>query len=263
MKYNYKKVEINYKKRGEGSNVVLIHGFLENQKMWDVVVDVLKDTHTVYTLDLLGHGQSDGLCDIHTMEQQARVVNDFMNTEKIFKATIIGHSMGGYVSLAFAALFPEKLSGLGLLNSHPFSDNEEKQDARDRAVRTVKQNHIAYVKAAIPSFFAPDNREKYKKEIDKLIEQALEMKPNNITAALKGMKRRKDHTEIFCGRQAYPKLWIIGKKDPLIELDKIRQLAIDCKDTDYIELGEGHMTYVENKEEMPAVIKRFLKNNKI
>jgi pimeloyl-ACP methyl ester carboxylesterase len=261
MKYTYKKTEVSYRERGEGNPVILVHGFLENQKMWDIVIDELKDTHKVYTLDLLGHGDTDGLCDIHTMEQQAVLINDLMNRNKILKATIIGHSMGGYISLAFAAMFPEKVAGLGLLNSHPFADNPEKQEARERAIKTVKRNYKAYVKAAIPSFFAPDNRDKYKNEIGKLVAEALKMSPENIIAALKGMKLREDKIELFCQRQNYPKLWIIGKKDPLIELNKIRELADRCKGTDYIELGEGHMTYVENKNEMPQVIKRFLQRN--
>jgi len=261
MKYNYKKTDISYRERGEGPAVILVHGFLENQKMWNDVVDVLKDTHQVYTLDLLGHGDSDGLCDIHTMEQQAMLINDLMQRQKIIKATLIGHSMGGYVSLAFAELYPEKLTGLGLLNSHPFADNIEKQEARERAIKTVKRNYEAYVKAAIPSFFAPDNREKYRDEIDKLVHEALKMSPENIIAALKGMKLRKDRSDLFCKRQHFPKLWIIGKKDPLIDLEKIRDLAAHCKGTDYIELSEGHMSYVENKTEMPAVIKRFLQRN--
>ncbi len=261
MKYNYKKIDISYRESGAGKVVILIHGFLENQKMWDNVVAKLESSHKVYTLELLGHGKSDGLCDIHTMEQQAMLINDFMQRQKIIKATLIGHSMGGYVSLAFAEMFPEKLAGLGLLNSHPFADNAEKQEARERAVKTVKSHYEAYVKAAIPSFFAPDNREKYHKEIEKLIDEALKMTPENIIAALKGMKLRKDRADLFCKRQNYYKLWIIGKKDPLIDLEKIRDLAANCKGTDYIELGEGHMSYVENKDEMPAVIKRFLQRN--
>ena len=261
MKYNYKKVDISYRETGSGNTVILVHGFLENQKMWDGVVKELEHTHRVFTLDLLGHGKSDGLCDIHTMEQQAMLINDLMKRHKILKATLIGHSMGGYICLAFAEMFPEKLAALGLLNSHPFADNIEKQEARERAVKTVKNHYEAYVKAAIPSFFAPDNREKYRKEIEKLIGQALKMSPENIIAALKGMKLRNDRSNLFCKRQPYYKLWIVGKKDPLIELEKIRDLAANCKGTDYIELGEGHMSYVENKDEMPAVIKRFLQRN--
>ncbi len=261
MKYTYKKTEIYYKSRGEGNPVILVHGFLENHKMWDIVVDALKEDHKIYTLDLLGHGSSDGLCDVHTMEQQAMLIKDLLDREKILQATIIGHSMGGYISLAFAELYPEKVAALGLLNSHPFADNFEKQEARERAVKTVQRNYEAYVKAAIPSFFAPDNRQKYKDDIQKLVLEALKMTPENIIAALKGMKLRKDRSEMFCSRQQYPKLWIVGKKDPLIDLDKIRSLAEHCKGTDYIELGDGHMSYVENKDEMPMVIKRFLQRN--
>lgn len=263
MKYIYKKTEIFYKKTGRGTPVILIHGFLENHKMWNGVVEVLKDNYEVFTLDILGHGQSSGLCDIHTMEQQAMIIKDFMDRQNILKANIIGHSMGGYISLAIAEMYPEKLLSLGLLNSHPFADNFEKQEARERAIKTVQYNYEAYIKAAIPSFFASGNRKKYQKEIKKLVDEALKMKPKEIIAALRGMKIRKDRSDLFCNLQPYPKLWIIGKKDPLIEFEKIRSSAENCKGTDYIELPDGHMSYVENKKEMPLVIKRFLQRNNL
>ena len=263
MKFHYTQTDIYYKTAGKGKNIVLIHGFLENHKMWNYLVDQLKATHNVLVLDLLGHGKSDGLCDVHTMEQQAQMINRLMLEKEIMQATVIGHSMGGYVSLAFAELFPEKLSGLILLNSHPFSDGEEKKKARERAIKTVEANYLAYIKAAIPSFFAPDNRNRYKKQIEKLVAEASQMKPENIIAALKGMMLRKDRSELFCSRSGYPKMWVVGKKDPLIDPEKIMELAERCKEVDYIELSEGHMSYVENKKEMPVVIGNFLKRNNL
>ncbi len=263
MKFNYKKTDIYYYKKGSGKAIVLIHGFLENNKMWNVLVNKIKEDHSVVVLDLLGHGKSNGLCDVHTMEQQAKVVNDVMNRLDIMNAVIVGHSMGGYISMAFVELFPEKVSGLILLNSHPFSDNDEKKSARERAISTVKKNYIAYVKAAIPSFFAPDNRSRYKAKIDKLIDEALSMTPENIVAALRGMMLRPDRSELFCKRTSYPKMWIVGKKDPLMDADKVLELANRCKYVDYIELSEGHMSYVENSKEMPNIIYKFLKRNNL
>jgi len=263
MKYNLKKTDIYYKKRGEGKVVILVHGFLENHKMWDGLVEKLKNNHEVIVLDLLGHGKSDGLCDIHTMEQQAKVIKDLMNRLGIIQATLVGHSMGGYVSLAFAELFPEKLSGLVLLNSHPFSDNEEKKTVRERAITTIQKNYLAYIKASIPSFFAPENRTKYKRQINKLIDEASSMKPQDIIAALKGMMMRKNQSDILCTQTGYPKMWIVSKKDPLIDIENILELAHNCKTVDYIELSEGHMSYIENAKEMPEIIKKFLKRNNI
>ncbi len=263
MKYTYQTTQISYQKIGKGKPVVLIHGFLENKKMWKVVTDAIATNHTVYTIDLLGHGESDGLCDIHTMEQQAKVINNFLEKEQVLKATIIGHSMGGYISLAFAKLFPEKITALGLLNSHPFSDDDEKRQARERAIKSVRNNHIAYVKAAIPSFFAPDNRSRYKEKIKKLLEDATKMQAQNITAAIRGMKLREDHSELFCKGNDFPKLWIIGIKDPLIELEKIRAASTQCENVAYIEISEGHMSYIENQKEMPVAIKKFLEEHEL
>jgi len=115
--FNYKNIQIRYTSTGKGRVVVLLHGFLENLNMWDTIVPKLAKKNRVITIDLLGYGKSENLGYIHTMEDQAQLVKAVLKHLRLRKYILIGHSMGGYISLAFAELFPHSLKGLCLLNS--------------------------------------------------------------------------------------------------------------------------------------------------
>ena len=113
----FKNTKISYNEQGKGTAVVLLHGFLENQSMWDAFVPEFSKKYRVITIDLLGHGQTECLGYIHSMEDQADMVHHVLHELKIRKAILVGHSMGGYVALAFAELYPDNMKGLVLLNS--------------------------------------------------------------------------------------------------------------------------------------------------
>ena len=119
----YKNTQIYYTDTGKGTAVVLLHGFLENKTMWDVYVSELSKKNRIITIDLLGHGETESLGYIQTMEENADVVHDVLSKLRIRKAILVGHSMGGYVALAFAELYPEKMKGLVLLNSTSKEDS--------------------------------------------------------------------------------------------------------------------------------------------
>ncbi len=109
---SYKNIRVNYTSTGKGSAIVLLHGFLENSFMWNEIIPVLSKRNKVITVDLFGHGKTENLGYIHTMEEQATMVRSLLKTLNIRKATLIGHSMGGYVVLAFAELFPKNTKGI-------------------------------------------------------------------------------------------------------------------------------------------------------
>ncbi|WP_339609606.1 alpha/beta hydrolase [uncultured Planktosalinus sp.] len=248
MLLNYKSSSFYYTRQGNGNALVLLHGFLENQTMWEPFISQLSDNHTVITIDLPGHGKSDCLGYIHTMEQMAEVVEAVLVKESITEANFIGHSMGGYVALAFAERYPKKCSGIVLVNSTTKADSPERKKNRDRAIALVKKHKEAFLSMAIANLFAEENREKFATAIRESKQTALEMPVQGIIAALEGMKIRKDRTYIL-KQFSKPKQIIAGTKDPIIPFDKIKNLAIECK-CSFQSLIGGHMSTIENRDEL-------------
>ena len=149
----YKNTKISYSDSGKGGAIVLLHGFLENQKMWQELVPELSKKYRVITIDLLGHGDSGCLGYVHSMEENADVVHSVLSELRIRKAIFVGHSMGGYVALAFAELHPANVKGLVLLNSTSKADSEERKKNRDRAIKAVKKDYMGFIRLSIANLF--------------------------------------------------------------------------------------------------------------
>lgn len=251
----YKNTKISFTDSGEGNAIVLLHGFLENKKMWTEYVDLFLEKHRVITIDLLGHGESDSLGYVHEMEENANAVNEVLENLKIEKAIILGHSMGGYVALAFAELFPQKIQKLVLLNSTSKEDSAEKKLNRTRAIKAVKQNYVNFVSLAIANLFSENNRLRLENEIEKVREQALKTPLQGIIASLEGMKIRKDR-EWLLHANRFPVLLILGKKDPVLNYeDSLSQ--IEDTTVELISFEDGHMSHIENKEELKPILLDF------
>ena len=107
----FKGTELLYSDRGEGLCLVLLHGYLESGKIWDSFAERIPRGYRVIVPDIPGHGQSDSWGDLHSMDDLAAAISAIMEAEGIGKIFLVGHSMGGYVVMAFAELFPEKLLG--------------------------------------------------------------------------------------------------------------------------------------------------------
>ncbi|WP_406844666.1 alpha/beta fold hydrolase [Flavobacterium soyae] len=251
----YKNTKISFTDSGEGNAIVLLHGFLENKKMWAEYVNLFSEKYRVITIDLLGHGESDCLGYVHEMENNADVVYEVLQSLKIEKATILGHSMGGYVALAFAELFPENIKKLVLLNSTSKEDSPEKKLNRTRAIKAVKQNYVNFVSLAIANLFSENNRTRLADEIEKVREQALKTPLQGIVASLEGMKIRKDR-EWLLHENRFPVLLILGKKDPVLNYEE--SLAqIEHTTAELISFEDGHMSHIENKEELKPILLDF------
>lgn len=257
MTLAYKGIKINYQTTGDGTPLVFLHGFLENATMWNTVTPHFTDTHRCITIDLLGHGKTGCLGYIHTMEDMAIAIKYVLEYLEIHKATIIGHSMGGYVALAMADLSPDHIDGLVLLNSTSFPDNKERKQNRSRAIQIVKKNPSAFTNMAIENLFAEENRSKFPKEIKTIKDQASKTPLQGIISALEGMKIREDRRTILTNFKK-PKILIAGKQDPILPYDLTRQEANECK-TDLVSLDGGHMSYIENTAEFLKTIFQFLK----
>ncbi|MGY5352111.1 alpha/beta fold hydrolase [Wenyingzhuangia sp. IMCC45533] len=255
----YKNTKIHYTASGKGTTVVLLHGFLENVHMWKNLEQLLVSKYRVVCIDLLGHGKSDNLGYVHTMTQMAEVVKAVLEELNVRRSFFIGHSMGGYVSLAFADLYPDNVKGLILLNSTARTDTNEKKTGRDRAIAVVKENHKSFIRTSIPMLFRSKCRKIYAKEIAEVKKQALTTSRQGIIAALEGMKIRLDR-EVLLHFGPYPSLMILGKKDPVLNYEDLIEQTKDSK-TSVVELENGHMSLIEDRLDAESAILSFIRKN--
>ncbi len=246
MIYNYKNIPIYYKTVGKGSAIVLLHGFLESSNMWESLIPHLAKNNLIITIDFPGHGKSGVISEIHTMELMAEVVDRTLQHLQISSAAFVGHSMGGYVALAFAELFPEKVEKIILLNSTPAADSDDRKENRDRALKIIDQNPQAYISMAIRNLFAESSFEKFTSEIKSLIMEAHSFPTEGIKAAIKGMRERKDRTKVLKDFNK-GKYMIIAKEDPILPISDAKKLGEFCGVSVKIIEG-GHMSMIENHD---------------
>lgn len=256
----FKNTSISYTDSGKGTAIILLHGFLENQTMWDAFVPEFSKKHRVITIDLLGHGDTECMGYVHSMEDNADVVHAVLAELRIRKAVLVGHSMGGYVGLAFAELYPDAVKGLVLLNSTSRADSDERKKNRDRAIVAVKQNYSNFIRMAIANLFSEDNREKLLNEIEQVKIEALKTPLQGIVASLEGMKIRMDR-EVLLHLTPYPKLLILGEKDPVLNYEETKE-QIEETDVKFLTFPDGHMSHIENQEELSKKLLTFFKGIK-
>ena len=235
----------------------MLHGFLENQQMWHDMIPELTKKYRVITVDLLGHGQTECLGYVHEMEDQADMIHDVLTRLRIRKAVFIGHSMGGYIALAFAELYPDFMKGLLLMNSTSFADSDERKTNRDRAIKAVKKDYATFVRLSIANLFSEDNRTHLSDEIESVKLEALKTPLQGIVAALEGMKIRKDR-EVLLHFGPYPKLLILGEKDPVLNYNE-NKIQVENTNAELVTFADGHMSHIENRTEIIAIIGAFLK----
>jgi pimeloyl-ACP methyl ester carboxylesterase len=240
---------VNYGMQGRGKCLVLLHGFLESLKIWDDFTNQLSKEFKVLTIDLPGHGASEALAEVHSMELMADMVKAVLEHLKIQECVMIGHSMGGYVTSAFASKYPEYLRGMGLFHSSVYADTPEARQNRDRMIELVKNDRQGFIRNFIPDLFAPSNRQIYIHEIKTLQDSASTITKSSIIAALTGMKERKDHQRTLSVIDV-PVLFILGKDDTRIPLGRVIEMVALPKHSEVLILGNvGHMGYIEAKTE--------------
>ena len=254
---HFKNTAISYTDQGKGSAIVFLHGFLENQKMWDAFVPEFSKKYRIITVDLLGHGNSEPLGYVHSMEDNADMVHAVLSELRIRKAVFVGHSMGGYVALAFAELYPEFIKGLVLLNSTSRADSDERKLNRDRAIKAVKQHYTNFVRLSIANLFSENNRERLAEEIEMVKNEAVKTPLQGIVASLEGMKIRKDR-EVLLHFAPYPILLILGEKDPVLNYEETIE-QIEGTKVVLKTFPDGHMSHIENRAELMVVLNVFFK----
>jgi pimeloyl-ACP methyl ester carboxylesterase len=248
---------IHYYKEGRGPAVLLFHGFLESLEIWDEFALALSKEFTVVRIDFPGHGKSDNFSKVHTMDLMAACAKAVLNHLNVSTCLLAGHSMGGYVSLAFAENYPDITKGIILFHSQAAPDSNETRENRERTINLVKKNRSRFIRQFIPELFDPLNKSKFEPQIENLIRIASVVNDDGIIAALEGMKERKGWLDLLA-KTKLPVLFIIGKQDSRIPFDKVMAQAMIPSHSEILLLENvGHMGFIEAKEKTLQSLRHF------
>ncbi|AZQ64291.1 alpha/beta hydrolase [Flammeovirga pectinis] len=240
--------------------LVLIHGFCETKNIWKEFQTVITPYFRVICIDLPGCGQSNPLV------KEQPLLSDFADEIyrtllqlNVKKCTMIGHSLGGYVTLAYANKYPQTLNGIGLFHSTAFADDDAKKDVRVRAAEFVRDNGMkAFVAPMIANLFALKHREQFRTEINAIIEEATHESSEETAKISLAMGLRENHTPLLSSL-SIPVLFIIGKEDGAVPLAKSIEQAHLPKDAHVYYMADvGHMGMFEVQTKAQQIILNFL-----
>jgi len=245
-------IELAYTRRGKGTTLVLLHGYPLDHHLWDDVAPLLEDTFDLILPDLRGFGQSTTIASPFTMDDYASDIAGLLDHLGIQKAAIVGHSMGGYVALAFARLYPERVSGLGLVSSQVLADPPDRKEGRYKSAAEVSEKGIGAVVETMTPKFTSDE------DLQTLARETMErQRPAAFIGALKAMAERMDSTSLLSSFK-FPMVIIHGEDDALIPIDRAREVKNAIPQAHLVELnGAGHMPMMESKEETSKALKHL------
>lgn len=229
---------LNFERKGNGKEtLVLLHGFMENLSIWDNMEPHLSEKFSLLKIDLPGHGQSEILAEVQTMELMAEEVKKVLDDQNLKKVHLLGHSMGGYISLGFAEKYPEYLKSLTLFFSSYLPDDAEKKEQRIKSYRIIKDAFPHYVRAGVPNLFNPNERDVLEGKIETALEVALSTNNLGALASVKGMVERTDKTHVLENLDAKI-LVLAGKHDNAVKTElmiknlpdktNIKSYVLDC-----------------------------------
>jgi pimeloyl-ACP methyl ester carboxylesterase len=261
----YQSSEIFYRTEGEGIPLVLLHGFAEDGTVWKNQVEFLKQQCKLIIPDLPGSGRSQMLSfkeDI-MIDDYADCIYALLKQENITECIVLGHSMGGYITLAFVEKYPYVLSGFGFVHSTAFADSEEKKKNRQRGIEMIEQYGVyPFVKNTTPNLFAGKFKNEHADEIEALIEQAKDFTKQVLQQYYRAMMLRPDRTNILRSSEV-PVLFIIGTEDVAAPMtDVLKQVHMPSVSYIHIIENTGHMSMWEASYELNGYILTFIKDIK-
>lgn len=250
--------KICYSLQGAGQTLVLLHGFPMDQRVWNGILPYLQQHFKVITIDLPGFGDSEMIQENHQMELIASVVFEILKAELIERVVMVGHSMGGYASLAFATAYPEKLQGLVLFHSHALGDDSQAKEKRQTAIDAAMSNKAAFVDSFISGLFDVSFAKQHPEIVNHFKSIAASQKTEAIVAGLMGLRDRK--TQLLTLSQLdCPILFILGKNDQRMPFTNIlAQLALPAHAELLLLDQVGHMGFAEASEKTQKAIAAFV-----
>ncbi|MEH7081877.1 alpha/beta hydrolase [Neobacillus drentensis] len=240
---------------GEGKPIVLLHGFCGSSSYWEFVIPTLSADYRVIALDLPGHGQSDPLQGSSTIENLADQVKNLLDALNLPEVTMFGHSLGGYITLAFAEKYGGQLSGYSLIHSTAFPDSEEAKKARSANIEKVNKSGIySLIDGLVPKLFSPENQDE--NYVGIAMEIGYTTSAEGAIDALNAMKDRPDRNRLL-ESSTLPILLVAGEQDQIIPAEKTFSVSkANIKQS--IIKDSGHMSMFENPMELVSEIQEFL-----
>jgi len=259
VKYiHFRNDQLAFRDQGRGRVVVLLHGYLASSHVFEELAANLSRRYRVIRVDLPGHGQSPCYGYAHSMEMMALAVKAVLDSLKLKRYVLAGHSMGGYVALAFAELFPDALRGMCLLNSTAYADSEEKKADRLRAIKIIKSDKKLYTRSTIANLFAKKNLRYLKEEIKFTQSIARSISPQGMIAALHGMRDRPSR-EMVLGMVHYPIMMVIGELDNVLDPQLLLEQSQQIQDKTVLYLEhDGHYSFLESPRQTAKSMRSFL-----
>lgn len=233
--------------------IVLLHGFGENEEIWDTFIPVLPKQHEYIRLDY------SKITFCQTIDEYAAWVHHEIQQREITRFVLIGHSMGGYISLAYAAKHPAYLAGVGLFHSTAYADSEEKKKNRDRTAGFIKKHGSAkFIEGFLPNMYNETFKKRNSVYIRKQLQDNKKLPKEALITATLAMKVRTDTSKVLASL-AVPVLQIIGKQDLFIPFeDALAQISLLQKPYVCIIDHIAHAGMMEAPDECAAVTISFL-----
>jgi pimeloyl-ACP methyl ester carboxylesterase len=251
-KANVAGINIAFGRRGKGPTLVLIHGYPLDHTIWSEVAPLLENDFDLIIPDLRGFGESDVMEADDSIIDFASDVAGLLSHLKIKKAFLAGHSMGGYVALAFAREFSERVAGFALVSSQVQADTPDRKEGRYTSAKQVLEQGVGPVVDSMTPKLSADPR------IQGFVRELMsKQRPLGLYIALTAMAERPDSTDLL-PMFTFPVVVVHGDADALIPVERGRELKVALPSAHYAELaGVGHMPMMENPQAVAEAL-RFL-----
>lgn len=248
-----------YTVKGKGLPVILLHGFMEDHRIWDSVLTGIENKYRWILPDLPGSGQSAFNESLRELKDFAGCITAIIENEGIPEFVLIGHSMGGYISLAFTQENPVKIKALGLFHSSSYADSAERKEAREKNIRFIENNGSSlFLEQAIPALFSENFKSNHPEEIKTLIDRSANFIPESLVQYLNAMKHRPPTTEVLVSIPK-PVLFIMGESDKAVPLkDGLEQCHLPGISYIHVLTHSAHMGMIEESTLCNTILDRFL-----
>lgn len=233
-------INLAYTRLGKGTPLMLVHGFPLDSSSWNELIPYLKDHFDLILPDLRGFGKSTTVEAPYTLSDMADDLAGLLDDLGVEKTALAGHSMGGYISLAFAKKYPQRVSGLGLVASQAAADAPEGKERRYKTAADVAEKGVGVVVEAMTPKLSADVR------VQEFVRGVIERQSKQaVIGALKAMAEREDAMPILSSFN-FPLVLIHGDADQLIPIERAKEIKSANPSATLLELkGAGHMPMME------------------